>query len=265
MRLYILAGTGGDLRANAASTTFQFAAFIDDEEDGENIGGFTAQWTLPLKSGERVYVATVRHDESRPPFASAVRAASARCYRRVSCLKSLSRSVEAAGATNPIVLDRYGPLVPDPHRILDLPGGFGYRVISRTGDRMADGLLVPGFPDGMAAFSGSDGKVAHDEARMKRFEREAHVLASLNHPNIVAIYGLEDVDGVRALVLELVEGPTLAERIALGPMTAEEVVRIARQMAVGLEAAHEKSVIHRDLKPACHHSRWLSHRICGDR
>ncbi len=74
-------------------------------------------------------------------------------------LKSLSRSVEAAGATNPIALDRYGPLVPDPHRILDLPEGFGYRVISRTGDRMADGLLVPGFPDGMAAFSGSDGKV----------------------------------------------------------------------------------------------------------
>ena len=91
---------------------------------------------------------------------------------------------------------------------------------------------------------------ARDEERMKRFEREAQVLASLNHPNIAAIYGLEDVDGVRALVLELVEGPTLAERIASGPMPVEEVLRAARQIAVGLEAAHEKFVIHRDLKPA---------------
>jgi len=91
---------------------------------------------------------------------------------------------------------------------------------------------------------------ARDEERMKRFEREAQVLASLNHPNIASIYGIEDVEGVRALVLELVEGPTLAERIADGPMPVEEAVRIARQIAVGLEAAHEKSVIHRDLKPA---------------
>ena len=74
-------------------------------------------------------------------------------------------------------------------------------------------------------------------------------LASLNHPNIAAIYGLEDVDGVRALVLELVEGPTLAERIASGPLPLEEALRIARQIAVGLEAAREKAVIHRDLKP----------------
>ena len=69
------------------------------------------------------------------------------------------RSAEASGSANPIVLDRYGPLLQDPHRILDLPEGFSYRVISRAGDRMADGLLVPGFPDGMAAFSGRDGNV----------------------------------------------------------------------------------------------------------
>ena len=74
-------------------------------------------------------------------------------------LKSLGRSAEASGFANPIVLDRYGPLLRDPHRILDLPKGFRYRVISRTGDRMADGFVVPGFPDGMAAFSGRDGKV----------------------------------------------------------------------------------------------------------
>jgi len=91
---------------------------------------------------------------------------------------------------------------------------------------------------------------ARDEERMKRFEREAHVLASLNHSNIAAIYGLEDADGIRALVLELVEGPTLGERIALGPIPLEEAIRIAIQIAHGLEAAHEKAVIHRDLKPA---------------
>jgi serine/threonine protein kinase len=85
---------------------------------------------------------------------------------------------------------------------------------------------------------------------MKRFEREAHVLASLNHPNVAAIYGLEEADGVRALVLELVEGPTLAERITAGPVPLEETIRIGIQMAQGLEAAHEKAVVHRDLKPA---------------
>jgi len=91
---------------------------------------------------------------------------------------------------------------------------------------------------------------AQDEARMKRFEREAQLLASLNHSNIAAIYGLEDADGIRALVLELVEGPTLAEQIAGGPIPQEEAYRIASQIAHGLEAAHEKSIIHRDLKPA---------------
>ena len=91
---------------------------------------------------------------------------------------------------------------------------------------------------------------ARDEERMKRFEREAQVLASLNHPNLAAIYGLEEADGVRALVLELVEGPTLAERIAVGPLPPEEAIRIGVQMAQGLEAAHEKAVVHRDLKPA---------------
>ncbi len=91
---------------------------------------------------------------------------------------------------------------------------------------------------------------ARDEARMKRFEREAQLLASLNHPNIASIYGLEEANGVRALVMELVEGPTLAERIASGPLPLEETLRIASQIAHGLEAAHERAVIHRDLKPA---------------
>src|SRR3989304_3328662 len=89
-----------------------------------------------------------------------------------------------------------------------------------------------------------------DEHRMKRFQREAQVLASLNHPGIGAIYGLEEAEGVRALVLELVEGPTLAERIQSGRLPIEEALSIAKQIAEALEAAHEKGIIHRDLKPA---------------
>jgi serine/threonine protein kinase len=89
-----------------------------------------------------------------------------------------------------------------------------------------------------------------DPERLARFGREARVLASLNHPHIAALYGVEESGGVRALVLELVEGVTLAERCALGPMPLDEVVSIAEQIARGLQAAHEKGIIHRDLKPA---------------
>ena len=92
--------------------------------------------------------------------------------------------------------------------------------------------------------------VADDANRLARFQREAQLLASLSHPNIAAVYGLEDSSGVRALVMELVEGPTLAERIAAGPIPLEEAMGIARQIGEALEAAHDKGVIHRDLKPA---------------
>ncbi|MSO82774.1 MAG: serine/threonine protein kinase [Acidobacteria bacterium] len=99
---------------------------------------------------------------------------------------------------------------------------------------------------------------AYDPDRLARFEREAQVLASLNHPNIAAIYGIEDGPAeaghygspTRALVLELVEGPTLADRIAQGPIPLDEALPIARQIADALEAAHEAGVVHRDLKPA---------------
>jgi len=91
---------------------------------------------------------------------------------------------------------------------------------------------------------------ADDPDRLGRFHREAQVLASLNHPNIAHIHGIEDSDGVVALVLELVEGPTLADRIARGPIPLDEALPIARQIAEALEAAHEQGVIHRDLKPA---------------
>jgi Tol biopolymer transport system component len=91
---------------------------------------------------------------------------------------------------------------------------------------------------------------ALDPDRVARFTREAQVLAALNHPNIAAIYGLEESNGLNALVLELVEGPTLADRIASGAMPFEDVVRIGTQIAEALEAAHDKGIIHRDLKPA---------------
>ena len=85
---------------------------------------------------------------------------------------------------------------------------------------------------------------------LARFELEARVLATLNHPHIGAIYGLEEADGVRGLVLELVEGTTLAERLAQGPLPVPEALATARQIADALEAAHDKGIIHRDLKPA---------------
>jgi serine/threonine protein kinase/Tol biopolymer transport system component len=88
-----------------------------------------------------------------------------------------------------------------------------------------------------------------DPERLARFEREARLLASLNHPNIAAIYGFEQTAGVHALVLELVDGPPLAERLERGPLPTPEAVRIARQITEALEAAHERGVVHRDLKP----------------
>ena len=91
---------------------------------------------------------------------------------------------------------------------------------------------------------------AHDEERLLRFKREAQVLASLNHPNIAAIYGLEESDGVSALVMEFVDGLTLADRIASGSIPLDEALGIAKQIAEALEAAHERGIIHRDLKPA---------------
>ena len=91
---------------------------------------------------------------------------------------------------------------------------------------------------------------ASDAQRMGRFQREAEVLASLDHPNIGQIYGIEEAGTTKALVLQLIEGPTLADRIAQGPIPVEGALKIALQIAEGLEAAHEKGVIHRDLKPA---------------
>src|SRR6266481_405608 len=114
-------------------------------------------------------------------------------------------------------------------------GGMG-AVWRATDTKLGRDVAIKILPDSFAA----------DPDRLARFTREAQVLASLNHPNIAAIYGVEE----RALVLELVEGPTLAERIAQGPIPLDEALPIARQIAEALEYAHEKGIIHRDLKPA---------------
>jgi serine/threonine protein kinase len=90
-------------------------------------------------------------------------------------------------------------------------------------------------------------EVAIDADRLVRFEREAQILASLNHPNIAAIYGVEDATGVPALVMELVDGPTLADTIVTGAIPIRDALPIARQIAEALEAAHEQGIIHRDL------------------
>ena len=89
-----------------------------------------------------------------------------------------------------------------------------------------------------------------DSERRSRFAREARLLATLNHPHIGAIYGLEETDGITALVLELVEGPTLADRLSRGPLPVSEALAMARQIAGAIDAAHEKGIVHRDLKPA---------------
>jgi serine/threonine protein kinase/Tol biopolymer transport system component len=118
-------------------------------------------------------------------------------------------------------------------------GGMG-EVYRATDTKLQRAVAIKVLPDSFA----------QDPNRLARFEDEARALAALNHPNIGSIYGLEESAGIVALVLELVEGPTLAERLAAGPLSFDEVVRIARQLAEGLEAAHEHGIVHRDLKPA---------------
>jgi serine/threonine-protein kinase len=127
------------------------------------------------------------------------------------------------------------------YRIIEKLGQGGMGEVFLAHDSSLDRKVALKFlPD---IFSG-------DPERLARFEREAKLLASLNHPMIAAIHGLEEAAGKRFLVMELVEGETLAQRIAKGPLPVDETLDVCRQIAEGLEAAHEKGIIHRDLKPA---------------
>jgi eukaryotic-like serine/threonine-protein kinase len=128
-----------------------------------------------------------------------------------------------------------------PYEILAPLGAGGMGEVYRARDaKLNRDVAIKVLPD----------SVAQDTERLARFQREAQVLAALNHAHIAAIYGLEKSGELEALVLELVEGETLAERIAAGPLSVDEALAVARQIAEALEAAHEKGIVHRDLKPA---------------
>lgn len=128
-----------------------------------------------------------------------------------------------------------------PYKITALVGVGGMGEVYRATDtKLGRAVAIKVLPE----------TFARQDDRRARFQREAQLLASLNHPNIAAIYGLEYSDSMHYLVLELVEGENLAERLLRGPIPLEETIEIARQVAEGLEAAHDKGVVHRDLKPA---------------
>ena len=167
------------------------------------------------------------------------------------CARPLSRCLARTTTPDRLVTGLYSHprtvkrLSPDsqlgPFRIESFLGAGGMGEVYRAYDtKLQRAVAIKVLPDFFA----------QDANRLARFEEEARALAALNHPHVGAIYGLEESAGVAALVLELVEGPTLAERLAAGPLPFDEVVWIARQFAEGLEAAHERGIVHRDLKPA---------------
>jgi len=134
-----------------------------------------------------------------------------------------------------------------PYEVVELIGAGGMGEVYRATDTKLNRQV---------ALKVLPGAVAADPERLARFRREAQVLAALNHPNIAHIHGFEETsapggqDELHAIVMELVEGPTLADRIAQGPVPVDETIAVARQIAEALEAAHEQGIIHRDLKPA---------------
>jgi Tol biopolymer transport system component len=127
-----------------------------------------------------------------------------------------------------------------PYEVLALVGAGGMGEVYRARDsRLGRDVAIKALPENLA----------RDPERLARFEREARLLASLNHPNIAGIYGLEEVGGVRYLVLEYVEGEALERRLAKGALSLHETLQVCREIAAGVEAAHEGGVVHRDLKP----------------
>src|SRR6266850_4633808 len=149
---------------------------------------------------------------------------------------------------NPLQSARSSQLMPlgpgtrlGPYEIASAIGAGGMGEVYRARDtRLKRDVALKILPDSFAT----------DSDRLVRFQREAEVLASLNHPNIAHIHGLEESGTVHALVMELVEGEDLSQRIARGPIPLDEALSIAKQIAEALEAAHEQGIIHRDLKPA---------------
>ena len=128
-----------------------------------------------------------------------------------------------------------------PYEITALIGEGGMGEVYRATDtNLGRQVAIKVLPDAFAS----------DPERLARFDREAKTLAALNHPNIAQIYGLERSNGVTAIVMELVDGPTLADRMARGAIPVDEALSIAKQVTEALEAAHEQGIIHRDLKPA---------------
>ena len=128
-----------------------------------------------------------------------------------------------------------------PYEILSALGAGGMGEVYRAHDtKLGRDVAIKILPQAFLA----------DPERVARFQREARTLASLNHPNIGGIYGLEEANGITALVMELVEGDDLSQRIARGAIPLDEALPIAKQIAEALEAAHEQGIIHRDLKPA---------------
>ena len=127
------------------------------------------------------------------------------------------------------------------YKILDKLGEGGMGEVWRAEDtKLGRQVAIKLLPDIFTA----------DAERLARFEREARVLAAFEHPRIASIYGLEDFDGRKLLVMQVAEGETLAERIDAGPVPIEKALKISLQIAEALEAAHDKGIIHRDLKPA---------------
>src|SRR5262245_45718422 len=127
-----------------------------------------------------------------------------------------------------------------PYEIVGRLGSGGMGEVYRVRDvRLRRDAAIKVLPD----------EIASDVQRLARLEREAQMLASLNHPNIAAIYGIEESGAVRAIVMELIDGPTLDQLIASGPLAVPDALSIAHQVAGALEATHERGIVHRDLKP----------------
>jgi serine/threonine-protein kinase len=198
----------------------------------------------------QLYEAAIeREPGARAAFVSAAAVGDDELCREVQTLLAhedspllIDRSLLAVAAA---VLQTAGSLEPNtqlgPYRIERLIGAGGMGEVYRARDaKLERDVAIKVLPQA----------VADDPDRIARLVREARTLAALNHPNIAHIHGFEEVAGIRALVMELVEGPTLADRIARGAIPLDEALPIARQIAEALEAAHEQGIVHRDLKPA---------------